>query len=66
MNEGHGRAPGKLRLLGGPVCQWLPPRTGTEMNWHTDGDYIRMTYTLDDLHEGGGGTAIGTGMPWQT
>ena len=28
------------------------------MAWHRDGDYIRLTFFLEDTPEGGGGTAF--------
>jgi hypothetical protein len=55
--------PGQPRLLGGPFAHYVPPRTGSDMAWHRDGDvlhgdWLRLTYTLDDLESGGGGTGL--------
>lgn len=59
LRGGHGRRPGEPRLLSGPVCQHLPGGTDSKMAWHRDGDYIRLTYFLEDVPpEGGGGTAF--------
>lgn len=30
----------------------------SSMAWHRDGDYIRLTFFLEDTPEGGGGTAF--------
>ena len=51
------------RLHGGPYAHYVPPRTGSDMAWHRDGDpehggWLRLTYTLDDLEPGGGGTSL--------
>ena len=51
------------RLLGGPFAHYVPPRTGSDMAWHRDGDvlhgeWLRLTYTLNDLDSGGGGTGL--------
>ena len=54
---------GQPRLLGGPFAHYVPPRTGSDMAWHRDGDvvhgeWLRLTYTLDDLEPNGGGTGL--------
>jgi hypothetical protein len=51
------------RLLGGPFAHYVPPRTGSDMAWHRDGDvvhgeWLRLTYTLNDLDRDGGGTGL--------
>lgn len=59
------------RLLGGPFAHYVPPGTGSDMPWHRDGDvqhgqWLRLTYTLDDVDPGGGGTGIMPGSHlWQ-
>jgi hypothetical protein len=45
---------GDVTLLGGSIGHYLPPHTPSNMAWHMDGDYVRFTYSLDDLDEGGG------------
>jgi hypothetical protein len=47
-----------ITLLGGAIGQYVPAHTPTTMHWHTDGDYLRFTYLLDELDEDGGGTAL--------
>jgi hypothetical protein len=55
LRGGRGRDPGEPRC-GGPVCQYLPAGTGSEMAWHRDGDLIRLTYLLEDCPSDAGGT----------
>ena len=63
--------PEQPRLLGGPFAPCVPPRTGSDMAWHRDGhvlhgDWLRLTYTLNDLERGGGGTGLMPGShTWQ-
>lgn len=35
--EAYRRRGGEIRLLSGPVCQHVPARIGSSMNWHADG-----------------------------
>ena len=59
LRGGHGRPAGEPRLLSGPVCQHLPGGSDSQMAWHRDGDYIRLTFFLEDVPaDGGGGTGF--------
>jgi ectoine hydroxylase-related dioxygenase (phytanoyl-CoA dioxygenase family) len=50
---------GDVRLLGGPIGNFMPPGEGTRGAWHRDGGpYTRFTFLLSDLEEHGGPTAV--------
>ena len=59
LRHGRGGPPGEPRLRD-PVAQFMPGHT-QGAGWHRDGGNIRLTYTLDDLDAGGGGTACVAG-----
>ena len=63
LRRGRGGLPGEPRLRD-PVAQHMPGRT-QGVPWHRDGNSkgsnIRLTYILDELEQGGGGTACVAG-----
>ena len=56
LRGGRGGMAGEPRIRT-PVTQLLPGATPSTNAWHRDGGHIRITYILDDLEPGGGGTA---------
>jgi hypothetical protein len=59
IREGRGRKghPGGPRLYH-EMAQHMPAGTPGGQSWHRDGDYIRCTFTLNDLGPEDGGTVI--------
>jgi hypothetical protein len=59
IREGRGRKahPGGPRLYH-EMAQHMPAGTPGGQSWHRDGDYIRCTFTLNDLGPDDGGTVV--------
>jgi hypothetical protein len=60
LRQGRGGLVGEPRIRT-PVTQLLPGHTQSTNKWHRDGGHIRLTYILDGLEHGGGGTALVAG-----
>jgi hypothetical protein len=54
--EAYRRRGGDIRLLSGPVCQHVPARIGSSMNWHADGP-LKALPSQEWHTDGGGGSA---------
>jgi ectoine hydroxylase-related dioxygenase (phytanoyl-CoA dioxygenase family) len=47
-----------IQLLGAAIANLMPAHTPARVPWHRDGDYVRLTYFLDDVSAAGGPTAL--------